>query len=136
KRHRRPTGGRLHEPASPLAFLERYPSPQDARSLGEKRLSAFLARHGYCGRKPASDLIARLREAPTGTAGELEVEARRTVVLALVAALRPLVEQIKLLSSQIAHSVRIHPDGGLFLSLFRGRARRESRVFGAVDGEQ
>ena len=33
-----------------LAFLERYPSPTDARGLGEKRLRAFLARHGYCGR--------------------------------------------------------------------------------------
>lgn len=103
-----------------LAFLERYPSPQDARSLGEKRLSAFLARHGYCGRKSASDLLARLRKAPTSTAGELQVEARRAVVLALLTALRPLVEQIKLLSSQIAHSVRTHPDGHVFLSLFRG----------------
>ncbi|MDP8944230.1 MAG: IS110 family transposase [Actinomycetota bacterium] len=102
-----------------LAFLERYPSPADARSLGEKRLSGFLARHGYCGRRPLPDLLARLREAPAGTAGELEVEARRTVVLALVAALRPLVEQIKLLGSQIAGAVRAHPDGEVFLSLFR-----------------
>jgi transposase len=102
-----------------LAFLERYPSPQDARGLGEKRLSGFLARHGYCGRKPAFELLARLRSAPTGTAGELEAEVRRTVVLALVAALRPLIEQIRLLSSQIAHAVRAHPQGEVFLSLFR-----------------
>src|SRR5438270_13688224 len=33
-----------------LAFLERYPSPLDARGLGPKRLHAFLARHAYCGR--------------------------------------------------------------------------------------
>lgn len=31
-----------------LSFLERYPSPDDARRLGEKRLSGFLARHRYC----------------------------------------------------------------------------------------
>ena len=103
-----------------LAFLERYPSPQDARSLGEKRLSGFLARHGYCGRRPVPELLARLREAPVGTAGDLEAEARRAVVLALVAILRPLVEQIKLLGSQIAGAVRAHPDGEVFLSLFRG----------------
>jgi transposase len=102
-----------------LAFLERYPSPQDARGLGEKRLSGFLARHGYCGRKQASELLARLRRAPTGTAGELEAEVHRTVVLALVAAPRPLIEQIKLLGSQIAHAVRAHPHGEVFLSLFR-----------------
>jgi transposase len=102
-----------------LAFLERYPSPQDAYRLGEKRLSGFLSRHGYCGRKGATELLGRLRNAPKGRAGEAQTEARRTVVLSLVAALRPLVEQIKLLDSQIAGAVRAHPDGEIFLSLFR-----------------
>jgi transposase len=40
-------------------------------------------------------------------------------VLALVAALKPLVEQIKLLTSQIAGALRAHQDGAIFLSLFR-----------------
>ena len=34
-----------------LAFLRRYPTPLDARGLGEQRLAAFLKRHGYTGRK-------------------------------------------------------------------------------------
>jgi transposase len=102
-----------------LAFLERYPSPVDARGLGEQRLAQFLARHHYCGRKPASALLARLRRAPSGRASQLEADARRGIVLALVAALRPLVEQIRLLTSEIAHAVRSHPDGEIFLSLFR-----------------
>lgn len=102
-----------------LAFLERYPSPTDASSLGEKRLAAFLSRHGYCGRKSAAELLERLRSAPRSRAGELEQEARRHVVLGLVAALRPLVEQIKLLTSAIRGAVREHPDGEIFRSLFR-----------------
>ena len=102
-----------------LAFLERYPSPVDARGLGEKRLQGFLARQGYCGRKSATELLARLRAAPEGRAGELELEARRAAVLGLVAALKPLVEQIKLLTSQIAGALRDHDDGAIFLSLFR-----------------
>ncbi len=62
-----------------LAFLERYPSPPDAHRLGEKRLCAFLSRHGYCGRKEeAAELLERLRSAPRGRAGEQETEARRT----------------------------------------------------------
>src|SRR5439155_18658336 len=64
-----------------LAFLERYPSPADASSLGTKRLAAFLARNGYCGRKTPEELLARLRTAPEGRAGEAEQEARRAVVL-------------------------------------------------------
>jgi transposase len=102
-----------------LCFLERYPSPADARALGEKRLSAFLARNGYSGRKSAAELLARLRSAAQGRAGELESEARRTVVLGLVAALRPLVEQIRLLTSEIRGLLEQHPDGEIFRSLFR-----------------
>jgi transposase len=102
-----------------LCFLERYPSPDDARCLGEKRLAGFLARNGYCGRRTAADLLARLRSAPEGRAGEAEQEARRAAVLALVATLKPLVEQIKLLTSQIAGALRSHDDGQIFLSLFR-----------------
>ncbi|MCA1700843.1 MAG: IS110 family transposase [Actinobacteria bacterium] len=101
-----------------LAFLERYPSPTDARGLGEKRLRGFLDRHGYCGRRSPAELLERLRSAPRGGASELEVEARRAVVLALVAGLRPLVDQIKQLSSEIAGAVRAHSDGEIFLSLF------------------
>ncbi len=47
-----------------LAFLQRYPSPNDARGLGEKRLAAFLARHAYCGRKTPAQLLTKLRDAP------------------------------------------------------------------------
>ncbi|MHB1242914.1 MAG: IS110 family RNA-guided transposase [Gaiellaceae bacterium] len=102
-----------------LSFLERYPSPEDARSLGEKRLAAFLARNGYSGRRSAGELLARLREAPAGRTGELEAEARRQVVLGLIAALKPIVEQIKLLTSQIRGAIDAHPDGQIFRSLFR-----------------
>lgn len=105
-----------------LAFLERYPSPEDARKLGEKRLAAFLGRHHYCGRRTAAELLARLRGAPEGRGGEAEVEGRRQAVLALVACLRPVVEQIALLESQLAQAVRTHADGAIFTSLFRSDA--------------
>lgn len=78
-----------------LSFLERYPSPHDARGLGEKRTQAFLARNAYSGRRKPAELLARLRRAPQGRAGELECEARRGIVL------------------------RSHRDGAIFLSLFR-----------------
>lgn len=102
-----------------LAFLERYPSPSDARNLGVKRLAGFLARNRYSGRRTPEELLERLRTAPEGRAGETELEARRQIVLALVTALKPLVEQIKLLTSQIAGALCAHDDGPTFLSLFR-----------------
>jgi Transposase len=38
-----------------LAFLRCFPTPLDARGLGEQPLAAFLKRHGYPGRKPARE---------------------------------------------------------------------------------
>jgi transposase len=102
-----------------LSFLERYPSPRDARGLGVKRMEAFLARNAYSGRTKPVELVARLRRAPEGRAGELECEARRGIVLALAAALRPLVERVRELEREIAHAIRCHRDGEIFLSLFR-----------------
>jgi transposase len=103
-----------------LAFLKRYPSPKDAARLGEKRLESFLSGQGYPGRKSALELLGRLRSAPSGRAGEAETQARRATVLALVAALETLLEQIRLLEDRIARAVRAHPDGEIFVSLFLG----------------
>lgn len=50
-----------------LAFIARYPSPDDAKGLGEKRLAAFLKAQGYSSaRKTPAQLLERLRSAPAG----------------------------------------------------------------------
>jgi len=104
-----------------LAFLEKYPSPIEAKTLGEERLAAFLARRHYSGGKTPAELLRKLRSAPEGRAGELEIRTRRQLVLALVALLGPLVTQIKQLERQIAQALDEHPDGELFRPLFRDR---------------
>jgi transposase len=109
----------LHSRIS-LAFLERYPSPADTRGLGEARLHAFLARERYCGRQTPAQLLAKLKAAPTGRVGERELATRRRLVLTLVAMLKQLNVQIKELERQIATGIREHPDGHIFLSLFKG----------------
>jgi transposase len=107
---------------SPIAleFLDRYPTPQSAAALGEKRMAAFLARHSYCGRRSAAELLERLRNAALGTAGELEADAKGECVRALVAVLRPLVAQLATLTSAVEHAVEAHSDGKIVTSLFRG----------------
>jgi len=109
----------LHSRIS-LAFLERYPSPADARALGEARLQAFLTRERYSGRKQPAQLLAKLRRAPEGRVGELELATRRQLVLSLVATIKSLNSQIKELERQIATAIREHPDGQIFRSLFKG----------------
>ena len=102
-----------------LAFLERYPTPGRARSLGEKRLAAFLARSGYSGRRSPKALLERLRAAPSGLAGPLEQEAKGEAVLDLVMVLRTLVARIRRLTSAVQHAVAQLPAGQVVMSFPR-----------------
>jgi transposase len=102
-----------------LAFLQRYPSPDSAAHLGEKRLASFLATHRYCGRKTAATLLERLRSAARGTVGELEADAKADAVRCLVRGLATLVAQLSSLSARIEHELAQLPDGQLLMSFPR-----------------
>lgn len=102
-----------------LEFLTRYPTPLAAARLGEKRMAAFCAKHGYSGRRPAAELLARLREAPEGTTDEVLCEALHDAVLGLVTVLRALNTALKGIDRSVAAHLGEHPDGEIFTSLPR-----------------
>ena len=102
-----------------LAFLTRYPTAAAARHLGEKRLAAFLIKHSYSGRRPAAQLLSRLRHAPVGTLDDTLTEAVRDAVLAQVAVLTALVAALKDLDRSVAAHLGEHPDSPIFTSLPR-----------------
>ena len=106
---------------SPIAldFLTRYPTAAHATHLGEKRLAAFCVKHGYSGRRPAAELLHRLRQAPAGTTDEALVDAVRDAVLALVAVLKTLGAARKDLDRSVAAHLGEHPDAAIFTSLPR-----------------
>jgi transposase len=106
---------------SPIAldFLERYPTPASAARVGEARMAAFLTKHGYSGRRPAAELVERLRTAPAGIPAGPEAEARRDSVLAMARVLRALGHAIKDLDRSIAAHLDEHPDADVFRSLPR-----------------
>jgi transposase len=102
-----------------LAFVARYPTPDSASRLGEKRLASFLAQHAYCGRRSAGELLARLRAAPTGLAGDAAADASGEIVRALAGVLERLVAEIARLSSRIEHAVADLADGQIVMSFPR-----------------
>ena len=102
-----------------LAFLTRYPTAASARHLGEKRLAAFLVKHSYCGRRPAGELLTRLRTAPAGTLDETLTEAVHDAVLALVTVLSAIGAALKDLNRSVVAHLGEHPDGPIFTSLPR-----------------
>jgi len=102
-----------------LAFVQRYPTPDSAARLGEKRLAAFLAQHSYCGRRAPAELLGRLRAAPAGRAGEAEAEINGELVRSLAAILAALVGEIARLTARLEHAVAALPDGEIVMSFPR-----------------
>jgi transposase len=102
-----------------LAFIGRYPTPDSASRLGEKRMAGFMAQHAYCGRRSPAELLARLRAAPIGLASDAEAEAKGELARVLVAVLDRLVPEIVKLSSRIEHAVAELPDGRIVMSFPR-----------------
>lgn len=107
--------------ASPIAldFIVRYPTPESAARLGPKRLAGFLAQHSYCGRRSPEALLARLRTAPQGRAGDAESEAKGELVRALARTLHALVDEIAHVTHRIEHMVADMPDGRIVMSFPR-----------------
>ena len=102
-----------------LAFITRYPTPDSASRLGEKRLASFMASHAYCGRRSPAELLARLRTAPAGLAADAEADAKGEIVRAFATILERLVAEIAKLSGRIEHAVAVLPDGRIVMSFPR-----------------
>jgi transposase len=110
---------------SPIAqaFLRRFPSAERAAWLSPKRMTAWLAAQGYCGRRTGTELHARLEAAPRGRTGEA-AEAMAAVTLAFVRAIGTVRDEIDALESRLREQLLLHPDGAIFMSLPRsGRVR-------------
>jgi transposase len=102
-----------------LAFVSRYPTPQSAAHLGEKRLANFLAQHSYCGRRPVAVLLERLRAAACGRNGELEAEAKGELARSLASILERLVAELGKLTAHLEHMVASLADGQIIMSFPR-----------------
>jgi len=102
-----------------LAFVRRYPTPDSASRLGEKRMASFMAQDAYSGRRSADELLARLCAAPSGLDSDAEAEAKGEVVRALASLLERLVGEIAKLSSRVEHAVAELPDGKIVMSFPR-----------------
>ena len=120
----------LDSPIS-LKFLRRFDSQDRADWLSPKRLAAWLASVGYCGRVDPAVLHARLTTAPRGLTGD-EATTAAHVTRALLATLDTLVEQIKHLAEQIAEQLDTHADAHIFTSLPRSGTIRAARLLAEV----
>ncbi|WP_342661218.1 IS110 family transposase ISCps4 [Rhodococcus ruber] len=120
----------LDSPIS-LMFLTRFDCQDRADWLTPRRLATWLASVGYSGRTDPAVLHARLTAAPRGAVGD-DGSAHAHITRALVAALRTLVEQIKVLTDQIGTQLAGHADAHIFTSLPRSGTVRAARLLAEI----
>ena len=114
-----------------LRFLERFPSQDRADWLTPRRLGAWLASVGYCGRVDPAVLHARLTAAPRGATGT-DAHTSAAVTAAFVAVLRTLTAQIEALAARISEQLDLHPDAPIFTSLPRSGRVRAARLLAEI----
>jgi transposase len=114
-----------------LKFLARFSTQDRAAWLSPRRLAAWLASVGYCGRTDPAILHARLAAAPRGATGD-DGTAQAHVTAALLAVLTTVTEQIKALSEQIAEQLALHADAHIFTSLPRSGTVRAARLLAEI----
>ena len=114
-----------------LTFLTRFPSAERAVWLSDKRMAAWLAGVGYCGRQTPAQLMAHLRAAPAGMTGPAGA-ACATVTEQLVATLIDLRARIDTLDQRIAETLALHHDAAVFTSLPRAGTNRAALLLAEI----
>jgi|APThiThiocy_cv2_1041547.scaffolds.fasta_scaffold00751_46 transposase len=114
-----------------LKFLTRFDCQDRADWLTPKRLAGFLAGIRYCGSTTPEKMYARITAAPRGAGGDTGAAAVH-VTRALLAVLRALVEQIDVLTDQIAEQLHSHADAQVFTSLPRAGTVRAARLLAEI----
>lgn len=111
-----------------LAFLKRYPTPTSAARLTAKQLTRFLEAHSYSGRRPADELLGRMRAAPVGLVGPQEEMVKGTLLKTMVALLETLIAQIAPITDQIEANVSAHAIGPIMMSFPRAGKLNAAQV--------
>ena len=114
-----------------LTFLARFDCQDRVDWLSAKRLAAWLASVGYCGRTDPAVLHQRLSAAPRGATGQ-HGAAEAHITHALLSVLTSLVEQIKALSVQINEQLTLHTDAHIFTNLPRAGRVRAARLLAEI----
>jgi transposase len=116
-----------------IAFLRRYPTSAAAARLDAATLDAFLGRIGYCGRRPVTELLARLTLAPTAGISAIEAAGRAVCVASLLDAVQVLTNQERELQAEIVERLQTHADKQVFVHLPKaGHGVRAARLLAEI----
>ncbi|WP_435592141.1 IS110 family transposase [Nocardia sp. bgisy118] len=113
------------------AFLRRYPNPESASRLTAAQLDRFCRRHSYSGRRSGTELLARLRSAPTPASrlSQTVIAQLTSTQTEVMASLQQRLDELDIL---IRDAVTAHPYAALLASLPRVGVLNLAQIIGEV----
>lgn len=127
--------GKLHQ-RSTLAFLRAYPTPQEARTASVEALTALLKQAGHPRATAAGRTIHQTLQQEQLTADAITTRTKARLMLALVAQLEPVMEQIASYDREIARLFLLSADSALFASLPRAGKRLAPRLLAEIGDDR
>jgi transposase len=127
--------GKLHQPST-IAFLRAYPTPQVAMSASVEQLTILLKQMRHPQAKLAAQQITERLKQPHLLANAVTTRTKSRLMLALVAQLEPLIEQIAAYDKEIARLFLKHEDHELFQTLPGAGQRLAPRLLAEIGDDR
>src|SRR6266508_3161056 len=125
---------KLHQPST-IAFLRAYPTPQDAKAASLEAIAATLKTAGHTRAAQAARTIHQQLQQPHLVADAVTTRTKARLLLALLAQLQPVMDQIAEYDKEIERLFLRHADSALFASLPRAGKRLAPRLLAEI-GDQ
>jgi transposase len=127
--------GKLHQPST-LAFLRAYPTPQEATAASVEALAAVLKQAGHTRAEAAARSISQTLQQEQLTADAITTRTKARLMLALLAQLHPVMQQIAAYDAEIERLFLLSADSALFASLPRAGKRLAPRLLAEIGDDR
>ena len=127
--------GKLHQ-RSAVAFLRAYPTPEAARSAPVEDIVTTLKAAGHTRAVQVAPTIWQALQQPQLQADAVTTRTKARLLLALLAQLVPVMEQIAAYDQEITRLFLTHADSALFASLPRAGKRLAPRLLAEIGDDR
>lgn len=121
---------------STLRFLQTYPTPEAAQAASVEQIAQLLKQAGHPTAKKVAPRIYQTLHQPQLTANAIVTRTKSRLMLALVAQLLPLVEQIATYDAEIDRLFLSHEDNEVFSSLPGAGKRLAPRLLAEIGDDR
>src|SRR6266542_3046673 len=126
---------KLHQP-SPIAFLHAYPTPHQVMAASVDAIAAVLKQAGHTRAEAAARTIFQTLQQEQLTADAITTRTKARLMLALLAQLEPVMQQLAAYDAEIEHLFLLSADSAIFASLPRAGKRLAPRLLAEIGDDR